>query len=140
MRWALLTGVLISAYFAVDKVGTRYVNSATYTVLILAVGWLVLSVQWLYAGRRRALLTEIGAGKEPGPSRPLLRVVLGAVFGTAAYMLVLVVLRSNRAGYIGAVREVSVVLGAWMGVRYFGERGGAVRIVASVSVRGPGRC
>jgi uncharacterized membrane protein len=98
----------------------------------LAVAWLALSVLWLHPGRRRALLREIGAGKEPGPSRPVLRVVLGAAFGTGAYMLVLRVLRDGSASYVGAVREISVVIGAWIGVYYFGERGGDVRILASI--------
>jgi uncharacterized membrane protein len=132
VRWALLTGVLISAYFTVDKVGTKHVDPAAYVVLIMAVAWLALSVLWLHPDRRRALLREIGAGKEPGPSRPVLRVFLGAAFGTGAYMLVLWVLRDGSASYTGAVREISVVIGAWIGVYYFGERGGEVRILASV--------
>jgi drug/metabolite transporter (DMT)-like permease len=132
LRWALLTGVLISAYFIVDKVGTKHVDPVAYVVLIMAVAWLALSVLWLHPDRRRALLREIGAGEEAGPSRPVLRVFLGAAFGTGAYMLVLRVLRDGSASYIGAVREISVVIGAWIGVYYFGERGGGVRILASV--------
>jgi drug/metabolite transporter (DMT)-like permease len=134
LRWALLTGVLISAYFTVDKVGTKYVDPVAYAVLIMVVAWIALSVLWLDPGRRRALLREIGAGKEPGPSRPVLRVFLGAAFGMGAYMLVLKVLRDGAASYTGAVREISVVIGAWVGVYYFGERGGGVRILASVLV------
>jgi hypothetical protein len=43
-------------------------------------------------------------------------------------------LRISPVGYIGAVREVSVIIGAWMGVRFFKERSGPVRIVASTLV------
>jgi drug/metabolite transporter (DMT)-like permease len=133
-RWALLTGVLISGYATVDKAGVDHVEPAAYVVLILAVGWLLLTAQWLFPGRRRALLTEIGAGKEAIPGRPRLRIVLGAVFGTAAYLLVLVALRSSPVSYVGSVREVSFVIGAWMGVYFFGERSGPVRVVASVLI------
>jgi uncharacterized membrane protein len=134
LRWALLTGILISAYATVDKVGVHSVEPAAYVVLILAVAWLALAAQWLHPGRRRALLNEIGAGKEQGPKHSRLRVVAGAMFGTAAYLLVLMALQFSPVSYIGAVREVSVVIGAWMGVRFFGERGGPVRIVASVLI------
>jgi uncharacterized membrane protein len=130
-RWALLTGVLISAYATVDKLGVQYVEPAAYVVLILVVAWVVLAGQWLIAGRRRALLAEIDAGKGLSAARVRLYIASGAVFGTAAYLLVLLALRLSPVGYIGAVREVSVVIGAWMGVRLLGERGGTVRIVAS---------
>ena len=53
------------------------------------------------------------------------------MLGTGAYLLALLALRLSPVGYVGAVREMSVVIGAWMGVRFLGERGGAVRIVAS---------
>jgi drug/metabolite transporter (DMT)-like permease len=133
-RWALLTGVLISAYATVDKLGVAHVEPGAYVVLILVVAWLVLAGQWLLAGRRRALLEEIGAGTGQNGNPARLCIVLGAVVGVAAYLLVLLALRLSPVGYIGAVREISVVIGAWMGVRLFGDRGGAVRIVASTLV------
>jgi hypothetical protein len=32
------------------------------------------------------------------------------------------------------VREVSVVIGAWIGVRFMGERGGSLRVIASLLI------
>jgi drug/metabolite transporter (DMT)-like permease len=133
-RWALVTGVLISAYATVDKLGVEHVEPAAYLVLILAVAWLALAGQWLHAGRRRALLDEIDASARRSAGRARLLIVLGAVLGTAAYLLVLLALRLSPVGYIGAVREVSVVVGAWMGVRFFAEPAGPVRLVASALV------
>jgi uncharacterized membrane protein len=134
LRWALLTGVLISAYATVDKLGVARIKPAPYVVLILGVAWLALAAQWLHPGRRRALLNEIGVGKERGARISWSRIVLGAIFGTAGYLLVLLALQSSPVSYTGAVREVSVVIGAWIGVRFFGERGGSARIVASVLI------
>jgi drug/metabolite transporter (DMT)-like permease len=133
-RWALLTGVLISAYATVDKLGVKYVEPAAYVVLILVVAWLVLAAQWFNAGRRRALVEEIGPGKGLSATRARTYIASGALFGTAAYLLVLLALQLSPVGYIGAVREVSVVIGAWIGVSLFGERGGTVRVVASALV------
>jgi drug/metabolite transporter (DMT)-like permease len=134
MRWALLTGVLISAYQMVDKVavderGPARIPPEPYAVLMLAVAWLALAGQWLHAGRRKALLSEVADWRVDG-----WRVVFGAVCGTGGYLLVLRALRGNPVSYIAAVREMSVVIGAWIGVQLFGERGGPVRIAASVLI------
>jgi drug/metabolite transporter (DMT)-like permease len=133
-RWALLTGVLISAYATVDKLGVKHVEPAAYVVLILAVAWLALAAQWLHPNRRRALLDEVSRSRGTTARRIQMRIVLCAVFGVAAYLLVLFALRISPVGYIGAAREVSVVIAAWMGVKFFAEKGGPVRIVASALV------
>jgi drug/metabolite transporter (DMT)-like permease len=133
-RWALLTGLFISAYTTVDKVGIEHVDPRSYLVLILSVGWLVLTPQWLHPGRRQALLDEVMPPGTKGLSRVWLRVLAGAVLGNAAYLIVLFVMRGNKVSYVAPVREVSVVFGAWVGVRFYGERGGGVRVVASVLI------
>ena len=46
-RYALLTGLLISTYSTVDKVGVRYFDPVVYLYLILLVGWIVLAPIWL---------------------------------------------------------------------------------------------
>ncbi len=124
-RWALLTGVLISAYTAVDKRGVAYFPPLAYIYFVLFVGWICLSVQWLFPNHRAALLAEISNRKR------LAAIVAAAVFGTAGYTLVLAAMRLSPASYVGAVREVSVVIGAWIGVRFMGEQGGSMRILAS---------
>jgi drug/metabolite transporter (DMT)-like permease len=133
-RWALLTGVFISGYTTVDKRGVEHAAPTAYLVIILAVGWVVLSVQWLLPGRRRALLDEVAPAKGRNANAVRLSLVLGAIFGNGAYLLVLQAMQLGAVGYVGAVREVSVVFGAWVGVRFFGERGGSVRLVASALV------
>jgi drug/metabolite transporter (DMT)-like permease len=133
-RWAILTGLLISAYATVDKVGVHHVEPAAYLVLILAVAWLALAGQWFNAARRQALMDEIRAPRRGTAARARLRIVLGALFGTVAYLLVLLALRLSPVTYIGAVREISVVIGAWIGVRFFAESAGPVRLVASALI------
>jgi uncharacterized membrane protein len=132
--WALLTGLLISIYMTVDKVGVEHVRPESYVELVLAVSGVALAAQWLHGSRRQALLAEVRAGKGHSARRAGACIVLGAAFGMAGYLLVLLALRLSPVGYIGAVREVSVVIGAWMGVRFFRERSGPVRIVASTLV------
>jgi len=129
-RWALLTGLLISFYSAIDKVGVRYFDPLAYLYLFLAVAWLALSGQWLNADRRAALRAELG----PDMQNRVLRAMAVALLGAGAYGLVLAALRSSPVSYVSPVRELSVVIGAWLGVRFMGEPGGRLRIVAAALV------
>jgi drug/metabolite transporter (DMT)-like permease len=131
-RWALVTGLLISTYTAIDKVGVQYFPPFVYLYLILVVGWLFLSIQWLMPDRRFYLVEEIR--KKEGERSRFLSIVSAAVFGTGGYFLVLLAMRLSPVSYVGPVREVSVVVGSLIGVRYLGEQGGSLRIIASVMI------
>lgn len=133
-RWALLTGVFISGYTTLDKRGVDHTEPVPYLVLLLTVAWVALSVQWLFPARRRAILDEVAPSKGRNVNRDRLAIVLGAILGNSAYVMVLTAMKISPVEYIGAVREVSVVFGTWVGVQFFGERGGNLRIVASALV------
>jgi drug/metabolite transporter (DMT)-like permease len=129
-RWALLTGLLISIYSSIDKVGVRYVDPLPYLYLFLVVTWIALSAQWLNPGRRSALRAEVQVDRR----RVLVNATAVAVLGSSAYALVLVALRLSPVSYVSPVRELSVVIGAWIGVRFMGEAGGRLRIFAALLV------
>jgi drug/metabolite transporter (DMT)-like permease len=129
-RWALLTGLLISIYSAIDKVGVRYVDPLPYLYLFLFVTWMALAAQWLNPDRRSALRAELSSD----PKRGIARVVAVALLGSSAYGLVLAALRLSPVSYVSPVRELSVVIGAWIGVRFMGEPGGRLRIFAALLV------
>jgi drug/metabolite transporter (DMT)-like permease len=125
-----VTGILISIYSSIDKVGMRYVDPLLYLYLFLVVTWLALSAQWLNPDRRAALRAEVQIDRR----RVLLRAVAVAIFGSSAYALVLAALRLSPVSYVSSVRELSVVFGAWIGVRFMGEQGGRLRIFAALLV------
>jgi len=129
-RWALLTGLLISIYSAIDKVGMRYVDPLPYLYLFLLVTWIALSAQWLNPDRRSALRAEAQIDRR----RVLSTAAVVAILGSSAYALVLAALRLSPVSYVSPVRELSVVIGAWIGVRFMGEPGGRLRIFAAVLV------
>jgi drug/metabolite transporter (DMT)-like permease len=129
-RWALVTGLLISIYTAIDKVGVRYVDPLPYLYLFLVVTWLALSTQWLNPGRRSALRAELRVDER----KLVLRATAVALLGGGAYALVLAALRLSPVSYVSPVRELSVVIGAWIGVRFMGEPGGRLRIFAALLV------
>jgi drug/metabolite transporter (DMT)-like permease len=126
-RWALLTGILISSYTAIDKVGIRYFHPFVYLYLVLVVGWICLSYQWLNPERRQALLEE-------PRNRRVWTILAAALFGTLGYTLVLAAMKISPVSYVGPVREISVVIGTWIGVRFLREQRGSLRIAASVLV------
>ena len=129
-RWALLTGLLISIYTAIDKVGVRYINPLPYLYVFLVVAWLALTMQWLNLDRRLAIRAELRADKR----KLLLSASAVALLGGGAYALVLAALRFSPVSYVSPVRELSVVFGAWIGVRYMNEAGGRMRIFAALLV------
>jgi drug/metabolite transporter (DMT)-like permease len=129
-RWALLTGLLISIYTSIDKVGMRYVDPLPYLYLFLVVTWILLSAQWFNPDRRSALRAEVQIDRR----RVLLTATAVAVLGSGAYALVLAALRLSPVSYVSPVRELSVVIGAWIGVRFMGEPGGRLRIFAALLV------
>jgi drug/metabolite transporter (DMT)-like permease len=129
-RWALLTGLLISIYSAVDKVGVHYFDPLSYLYLFLVVAWMALSAQWLNPDRRSALRAEMQIDKR----KALLSAAAVALLGGGAYALVLAALRLSPVSYVSPVRELSVVIGAWIGVRFMGEQGGRLRIFAAALV------
>lgn len=129
-RWALLTGLLISIYSAIDKVGVRYVDPLPYLYLFLVVTWIALAAQWLHPDRRAALRAEL----RPDLKRRIAQATTMALLGAGAYALVLAALRLSPVSYVSPVRELSVVIGAWIGVRFMGETGGRLRVVAAALV------
>lgn len=129
-RWALLTGLLISIYSSIDKVGMRYVDPLPYLYLFLVVTWIALSAQWLNPQRRSALRAEVQIDRR----RVLLTAGAVAVLGSSAYALVLAAMRLSPVSYVSPVRELSVVIGAWIGVKFMGEPGGRLRIGAAAMV------
>jgi len=129
-RWAVITGLLISIYSAIDKVGMRYVDPLPYLYLFLFVTWIALAAQWLNPDRRLALRAEL----KPDVKRSLLKATVVALSGSGAYALVLAALRLSPVSYVSPVRELSVVFGAWIGVRFMGEPGGRLRIFAAMMV------
>jgi drug/metabolite transporter (DMT)-like permease len=128
-RWAVLAGLSTSIYTAIDKVGIGYVSPLLYTYLAVCITTL-----WVTP----VTLREVGwsgARRELRSSR--LGTVLAGFFTLAAYAIVLVTMQMGTpASYAGAVREVSVVLGAAYGVLVLKEGGTKMRIVGAALVAG----
>ncbi|HLB65195.1 MAG TPA: DMT family transporter [Anaerolineales bacterium] len=128
-RWALLAGLSTSIYTAVDKVGIGYAPPLLYTYLAVCITTLwVTPITWREVGWQ-------GLRRELRSSR--LGTALAGFLTLAAYGIVLITMQMGTpASYAGAVREVSVVLGAAYGVLVLKEGGTRMRILGAVLVGG----
>jgi len=125
-RWALFAGVCISVYTTIDKVGVKFIPPLLYIYLVLVVTWLVMTPGWWLARRTDALATEWRVNKWSA--------ALAGMAVVGAYTLVLMAMQRSPVSYVGSVREMSVVLTAWVGSTFLGEGKTSLRVTASVLV------
>jgi drug/metabolite transporter (DMT)-like permease len=126
-RWAVAAGLCTSAYTAIDKVGIGYVPPLLYTYLALWMSVVLLTPWTLWMVGRSGLAAEIRSSRGG--------TVLAGFTTLAAYGLVLLAMsRGMPAAYAGALREISVVLGAAYGVFVLKEEGGPMRILGACFV------
>lgn len=123
VRYGLLTGAVIAAYTLWDK---RAVGTLAIPPLVL---------DWSANAARTALLAPVAwrrraeVANEWRTHRP--EAVGIAIASPAAYILVLTALRFSPVSRIAPAREVSILVGAWFGVRFLGEKNGRMRMIAS---------
>ncbi len=127
-RWALTAGLFISTYSIIDKVGVKYVPPLLYIYIVLVVTWLVMAAGWLanWKCHSHLISEEWRANKWQ---------TMGAgVAVVGAYALVLAAMQQSPVSYVGSIREVSVVLTAWVSTTFLGEDRAGLRVPASVLV------
>jgi drug/metabolite transporter (DMT)-like permease len=118
--------VIISIYSVIDGAAVKFVNAIPYTVIIFFLTAVFITpVIWRKHGWR-------GIRME-GARRGWLAAGTG-ILSLLAYMLVLVVYSIAPVSYAGAIREVSIVLGALAGWLWLKEQFGAVRVVGAVLI------
>lgn len=126
-RWALLAGLCISVYTTLDKVGVMRLNPILYTYLVMTLTLICLTPWTLRVVGARGLLDEMRSSGFDS--------VLAGVFSLVAYGLVLWVMQMGTpVSYVGATREISVVLGAIAGVVFLKEPSRSMRVLGSLTI------
>lgn len=125
--WALVTGVMISAYTLVDTAGVRRVDESIRYVAALFSLSAVLMTGAVLLRRPRQVMT--GLVRAHG-----LRMAVSGVLAIGAYGLVLTAARFGPIGLVAALRETSVVFGALAGWLLLSEPLGARRTVTALGV------
>lgn len=125
-RWAILAGLCTAAYTAIDKVGVHLLPPFAWLELVMLIALLGYTPLALRHG-----WTGVWAELAHAP----VRVVIAGLTMPLAYALVLWAMHLGApASYTGAVREVSVVVAAAVGVIAFGERTTWPRMLGTLAV------
>lgn len=126
VNYGLLSGVFIATYTIWDRHG----------VAALAIAPILYDAGTAFT--QLALLTPFAARRWPEVThhwREHCRYAVAvAVLAPIAYVLVLTALTFTPVSYIAPAREVSIVIGAFLGARYLKEADGRRRIWAAVAV------
>ena len=126
LAWAALTAVTIGTYTTIDIEGARRSAGFSYGISVMLGIGIALTLTGLVVGRGPAFVRSF-----PGSWR---RYALGGVLATVAYSMVIAAGRLAPAGYVAALREFSVVLGALGGWLLLDERLGKARLYSSLIV------
>lgn len=123
---ALAVAFCISIYSAIDGAAVRIMSAAAYNVLVLALtsAFIAPVVLWRYGIR-----LTIAEGRAHWA-----RIAAVGLLLLLAYMLVLEAYSMARVSYVGALREIQVVLAAIAGWRLLGESFGAVRTAGAALI------
>src|SRR5579859_7867641 len=124
---ALAAGLFISLYTFVDRTGVQYLDPLLYTYLVIVLTLLLMTPLALSRVGWHGLRQELASSR--------LGSALAGFTTLAAYAIVLYTIRAGTpAGYAGAVREISVVFGALIGIVFLHETGSRVRVIGAVCV------
>jgi drug/metabolite transporter (DMT)-like permease len=123
---ALLTGLMISGYSLINKLGVQRVPVPLYAALVFAVDALLLAIVLRVRGPLRWPLA-------PGRWKPAF--VIGALM-IGAYAAVLSAMTQAPLAYVVATREVGIVMTTAAGVLFLGERATWLGIAGAASIFG----
>ncbi len=124
-RTAFLTGALIACYSLWDKAALDYLSPVTLNGFSMAGHFLVLTPVVLTAGTAGARAEWRLRGRS---------IVAAGMLVPLAYTLVLAALTTSQVSYIAPVREVGIVIGAFLGVVFLGEGYGITRVLGSALI------
>jgi len=125
-RYALLTGLVIATYSALDKYGVSLVRPLLYGYLLFF--GLTVALLPLVLRQRRALASEWKLHRGS--------IVVVGLLTPLSYVLVLLALTLAPVSYVAAAREISVVLAVLLGALVLKEGYGRQRLLGSAAIAG----
>jgi drug/metabolite transporter (DMT)-like permease len=123
---ALAVALTISLYTLIDGTAVKHGPPLPYALTMFAS---VPILTTSYNLHRYGWKQFVAAWN--GPRLPL---ILTAILGVAAYLLALIAYSFAPLSYSGAIRDVSVVIGAFLGWRFLQEEMGTTRVLGSIVI------
>ncbi len=125
-QFALLAALSTSIYSLVDKVGVLVVGPFLYAFWVEFFVTALMTPLILWRGRFGSLSAE---WRIQGP-----RIVISGFLMRVGYLMVLVAMSMAPVSYILGIRQLSVVIGSFLGVEILGESHGKVRLLSSFTI------
>lgn len=119
---ALLAALMAASYTIWDKVAVSQIHPFLYFYSYTFLTSLFYAVLLRVRVAGTAVRTEWQQHKKA--------IIAVAVLNTFTYLLVLIALKVSKASYVGALRQVSLVVGVLLGWRFLGERMPPPKLVA----------
>lgn len=123
--WALFTGVAIASYSLVDKVGVGHVFPPVYIYLMMAISWVALSA-YVLPVERAWIRREWTVNWKT--------IFIVGFLSNFTYLIILFAMQISKVSYVVAVREVSIVFSAAIGVLWLGERNARQKLIGAVII------
>ncbi len=123
---ALAVALTISLYTLIDGTAVKNGPPLPYALTMFTI---VPVLTTTYNLRRYGWKQFVAAWN--GPRIPL---ILAAILGVVAYLIALIAYTFSPLSYSGAIREVSVVIGAILGWQFLGEKMGGTRVFGSIVI------
>jgi uncharacterized membrane protein len=124
-RYAIIAALGTTVYSITDKLGVTTVDPLLYSFWL---GFSVTGMMTVVTLRRKGFKAIRDEFSSP------LKVSFAGLLMRGGYMLVLYAMSIAPVSYILALRQISVVLGALLGVVFLGESYGRVRIMGSLVI------
>lgn len=123
---ALSVALIISLYTLIDGTAVKHGPPLPYALTMFLFVPLLTTT---YNIRRFGWQPFLAAWKGPR-----IALILTAVLGVVAYLLALIAYSFAPLSYSGAIREVSVVIGAFLGWQFLEEPMGGTRVLGSITI------
>jgi len=123
---ALSVALIISLYTLIDGTAVKNGPPLPYALTM----FMLLPFITTTYNIRRFGWTQFAAAWN-GPRIPL---ILAAILGVVAYLLALIAYTFAPLSYSGAIREVSVVIGAFLGWQFLNEQMGGTRVLGAIVI------
>ena len=125
-RIALFSGLLISAYTVVDKVGVSYLDPLVYMYLFTALYSALYGPYVLWTSGLDTVTAELRSNA--------LHIVAVGFLMVFTYVMVLHAMTMSNVSYVAATRELGVVFGAAMGTLLLKESYGRSKLAGSLLI------
>ncbi len=119
--YALLAALMVAGYTLWDKIAITRLEPFLYFYLYTCMVGIIYSVIISVRFKREEIRKEWQLNRN--------RIVQVGFFNSLTYILVLTALTMSKVSYVGGLRQLSIVVGAFLGVKFLGEKFGEPKLV-----------